>query len=256
MAARLATTNLLAASGVTITSSGEASGYFDDYAATLHRWKKWRSSTSTGDQWIKFDCGANKTFTFIAAVSALIHAGGTLKFQAHTSDSWATPNVDQLVTVPSPDFTAVWTYFRASTSQRWFRFYFTNTGAVSSYVELAVAWAGTYLEPSASVAPGLTVRRVDPSPQRRAIGGQRLAVRRSKYHEVNGIWRSQVGSARDDIRTAFETSGGTEPVIFAVESGTPSLIFYGPVEAQLEMAHREQSTDLWAIPFRVTEDVP
>src|SRR5687767_12189557 len=193
MGARIAFDNLLAVSGVVITSSSESLGYTDDYAASQQRWKKWRSAISAGDQWVKFDAGSNKSFQAIAAVSARVHTGGgTLKFQAHTSDSWGAPTVDQLVTIPSPDLTGVWVYWLpASQSLRWFRFYFTNTTAVSTSVELAVAWVSPYLEPTRGLSDGLEVTPIDPSVERRAISGARTFHARPHFHEFGGVFEIQ-----------------------------------------------------------------
>jgi hypothetical protein len=255
MASRIGWSNLLTVAGVTITSSSEATGHADDHLASRARWKDWRSGTSTGDQWVKFDLGANNAMTLLAIVDATIHAGGTVKAQAHTSDSWATPTIDVTLTIPSPDYTGVRATYFASQNLRWVRFYFTNTVAVSSYVQLGAAFAGTYLEPSAGIAPGLVMQRVDPSLQRYAIGGARSTVRRSKYHNVNGVWRLQTAAARDSLRTAFESMGATEPVIFAPDHSLPgSLTFYGHFVPALTSAHFEQSADQWSMPFAFEED--
>src|SRR6185436_3994757 len=117
--ARIAWNNLLTASGVVITSSAEATGYQDDYLADPARWKKWRSTTTTGDQWVKFDLGSNNAMTLLAVVDATIHTGGTLKAQANATDAWVTPTIDVTLTVPSPDYTRVWTTFFSSQSLRW-----------------------------------------------------------------------------------------------------------------------------------------
>lgn len=255
MAARLAYTNLLTVSGVVITSSSEATGYVDDNLASPARWKKWRSATDVVDQWVKFDLGSNKSLTVLAAISARVHTGGTLRAQAHATDTWGAPTVNELLTIPSPDYTGVVAAWIAAQSLRWVRFYFTNTGAVNEFVELGVAFVGTYLQPSISIAPGLGVRRVDPSEQRRAIGGQRSTVVRSKFHEVSGLFRLQSASARDDLRTAFDTNGASIPAVFAPTPGTAGLTFYGTLVPDLAATHHDTSADLWSVPFGFVEDV-
>jgi hypothetical protein len=255
MAARLGWNNLLLVSGVVITSSTEATGYVDDNLAHQARWKRWRSATSTADQWVKFDLGANKSLQLLAAIDATLHAGGTLKAQAHATDAWGAPTVDDLFTVPSPNRTYVLTDWLGSVqSLRWVRFYFTNTVAVSAYAGLGAVFAGTYLEPTAAVAPGVGFVQVDPSIQRRATGGQRSSVRRTKYHQVSGQFRPQSDSAREDFRTAFETIGETESCVFALDSATPSLTFYGTLHGTA-YEHTNPSATLWDVPFTFEEDV-
>jgi len=254
MGARLAWNNLLTASGVVITSSADATGYPAGNLSNPARWKPWRSSTTTGDQWVKFDLGANRSLQVLAAINATIHAGGTLKAQANATDSWGSPTIDDLLTVPSTDFTRVLADWRgASSSLRWIRFYFTNTVAVSSYVELGAAFVGPYLEPARSVSPEIALRRIDPSVQRVAIGGQRSAVLRPKYHEVSATFVLQTATARNDLRAAYETVGGTSSVIFAVDPANPSLTFYGTLQAALTAQNR--GPDLWDMPIEFVEDV-
>ena len=254
MGARLAWNNLLIASGVAITSSSEATGYVDDNLADPARWRKWRSATSTSDQWVKFDLGANASMQVFAAVNATVHTGGTVRVQANASDSWGSPTIDDVFTVPSLDLTRVLTDWRtAASSLRWIRFYFTNTGAVSEYVELGAVFAGPYLEPARSISPSLAVRRVDLSTQRYAIGGQRSSVIKPKYHEVSGTFVLQTATARNELRSAYETIGATQPAIFAVDPNDPSLIFYGTLQSTLSAEHR--AADLWDMPVDFVEDV-
>lgn len=256
MGIRFAYANLLTAAGVVLSSSADATGYSVSNLANTARWKKWRSSTTTGDQWVKFDLGSNKTLTVLAAISAKLHAGGTLKAQANATDVWTSPTVSDTLTVPSPDFTAVLADWIATQSLRWIRFYFTNVGAVSDYVELGAVFAGTYLEPANTLEQGVSVQRVDPSIQRRATGGQRSALVLPKYHEVTGRMLPQVASARDDLRTMFETVGDAAPVVFAVDPAVPGLVFYGTLGGVLEAHHLNPSLSLWEFPVAFREDVP
>lgn len=258
MGVRIAATNLLTAAGAVISSNSEAAGYPDDYLASSALFKKWRSATGTGDQWAKWDLGANKSMQVFAAVQAKIHTGGTLRFQAHTSDSWGAPTVNQLVTIPAVDFTGVLTVFlTASVSLRWVRFYFTNVGAVNEYVELGVGFAGTYLEPAFSMADDVAILLRDPSLQRYAVGGQRSSVRRAKYHEISGTFEIQTASARDDLRTIYNTDGTTEPLLFALDPASPGgMVFYGPCAMDWEADHKPGAIDIWDVPFVVRQDVP
>ena len=253
---RIAYANLLTVSGVTISSSSEATGYVDDNLANPARWRKWRSTTTTGDQWVKFDLGANTNFQVLAAINAVIHSGGNLKAQANATDSWGAPTVNDTLAIPSPDYTGVAADWISSVQNlRWIRFYFTNTSAVNAYVELAGVFAGVYTQPTIALAPGFSVVRKDPSIQRYAIGGQRSTAVRAKYHEASGAFAAQSASARDSLRTVFETNGAAIPCLFAADSSTASLIFYGAIQ-ELPFSHRPLTADRWDVPFRFVEDVP
>lgn len=257
MAFRIAYANLLTAAGVVVSSSADATGYQASNLANPARFRKWRSSKTTGDQWVLFDLGANKTLTVFAAISAKLHAsGGTLKAQANATNSWGSPTVSDTLTVPSPDFTGVLADWIASQSLRWIRFYFTNVGAANDYVELGAVFAGTYLEPVKTIDQGLTVTRVDPSIQRRATGGQRSALVLPKYHEVAGRLLPQTSTARDDLRTMFETVGDATPIVLAVDHAVPGLVFYGALDGPLQVQHLKPSLNLWEFPIAFREDVP
>jgi hypothetical protein len=252
--ARLAYANLLTASGVTITSSSEATGYVDDSLASAARWKKWRSTTTNGDQWVKFDLGAARSFNLLAVMNATLHSGGTLKAQANSSDAWVTPIVSDTFTVPSTNLTAVLCDWIAQQNLQWIRFYFTNVGAVSGFVEIGAVFAGMYVEPAPYFAPGGGIAQKDLSVSRYAIGGQRSTVVRSKYHEVSGVFQLQSASGRDTLRTAFNTNGIGVPAIFTLDAASPNLTFYGTVQ-ELPAQHRAQMVDRWDVPFRFVEDV-
>jgi hypothetical protein len=253
--ARLAYVNLLTASGVTISSSAQATGHPDDNLASVARWKDWRSSTTTGDQWAKFDLGSSKSFQVIAAIDVRVHTGGTLRFQANATDSWGAPTVNELITVPSPNFAGVLVkWLAASQSLRWIRFLFTNTGAVSEYVQIGAVFAGVYLQPTLSIARGVNVSPVDPSVVRTAIGGASSVVRRAQFHNIAGAFQWQESSERDNLRTAFKTVGRFTPCLFSVDPGDTGLTFYGRFEG-MGVAHMAASVEQWDVPFQFVEEV-
>lgn len=254
--ARLAYSNLLTVSGVTITSSADATGYPSSNLSHPARWKKWRSSTTTGDQWIKFDLGSNQSFQVLALTDVTLHtSGGTLKMQANATDSWGSPTVNDTVSLASPDLTRIVSdWLSASQSLRWIRFYFTNVGGSSSYVEVGAAFAGPYFESARNILTGsVVVNRHDPSVQRYAVGGQRSTVVRSKFHQIQGTFAFQSASDRDSWRAAFETNGIGTPAVFGLTPGTASLTYYGVFEPDLKAQHR--MADRWDVPFIFTEDV-
>lgn len=253
--ARLAYVNLLTVSGVTISSSAEATGHPDDHLASPARWKNWRSSTSTGDQWVKFDLGSSKSFQVIAAIDARLHTGGTLRFQAHASDSWGAPTVNELITVPSPNFAGVLVKWIASVqSLRWVRLLFTNTGAVSEYVQVGAVFAGVYLQPALSIARGVSPSPIDPSVVRTAIGGAASVVRRTQFHSISGAFQWQESSERDDLREVYQTVGRFTPCLFSVDPSDSGMTFYGRFDA-LGVGHTAVSVEQWDVPFQFREDV-
>jgi hypothetical protein len=120
-------------------------------------------------------------------------------------------------------------------------------------VELGAVFAGPYLEPARSISPEISVRRVDPSIQRYATGGQRSSVLKAKYHEISALFVLQTATARNDLRALYETVGATTSVLFAVDPANASLVFYGTLPAALTATNR--GPDLWDVPIEFVEDV-
>lgn len=250
--ARFAYTNLLAVSGVTITSSSEATARPDDYAVHPSPWKKWRSSTTTGDQWIKFDLGSNQAMQCALLSNWKRHTGGTIKFQAHTSDAWGAPTVDETFTIPSTNPTKVIAkWLSASQNLRWVRFLFTNTGAVSDYVEVGVAFVGPYFGPSFNLSDGFKFRRVDQSLIVKSDGGNRSAHQKDRYYCAEGVFEYVPEADKDSFVTMFETNGVFTPLFFAVDPDDPDQIVYGAFDGELNVSHVVRSQ--WNIPFKFEE---
>jgi hypothetical protein len=252
---RLAWNNLLTVAGVVISSSSEATGYVDDNLANPARWKKWRSTTTTGDQWVKFDLGSNQNFQALIVMNAKLHTGGSLRAQANATDAWGAPTINDVLTLASPDFTKVVAdWLSAVQNLRWIRFYFTNTGAVNEYVEISAVFAGTYFEPTKAIAAGSPeLTPTDPSPQRRAIGGQRSAVTRPQYHVVAGLFWIVSAADQTTFRQVFAAVGASVPFVLAFDPDDASSVFYGVFDAVMSIKHYARA--IYQLPFKFLEDV-
>jgi hypothetical protein len=244
-------------SGVTITSSAEATGYQDDYVSNRARWKKWRSSTTTGDQWLKYDLGSSQTLKAIFLVNYTAHtSGGTIKVQANATDSWGSPTVDETLSLPSLDLTGVVGAFFSSQSLQWVRVYFTNVGAVNEYVEVGLTFAGDYLEPGDTIFHRFPFRRVDPSVVVHAQDGQEEVQTRSKFHQFSGEFQYRGDTEKDSFAQMFDTVGGALPIFFILDTADVDLQFYGRIERELALYHQNMAgSNDWSIPFNFTESL-
>ena len=252
---RLLWSNECMVSGVTITSSAEVTNYPDDNVANKARWKIWRSSTTTGDQWIKFDFGANKTLKALFVAGHKIHTGGILKIQAHATDSWATPTVDETITPASFNPTGVEGAFFSSQSLRWVRVFFDNDGSANEFVELGCVFAGAYLEPTGyQIRERFDIQRLDPSSIVRALDGQEEAQQRQKFYRVAGEFPFEPEADKDSFQTAFDTVGASVPFWLAISPTDADLQFYGRFEEALNTSHKQlKSGSSWSIPFSFME---
>ena len=249
--ARLAWDNLLLVDGVVLTSSSEVTDRPDDNISNRARWKIWRSSTATTDQWLKYDLGSAKNFQSVLLANYVHHTGGKIKLQAHASDSWGSPSVNQEITIPTSNVTKVISYWWSSVqSYRWIRILFENTTSANAYTELGVAFIGSYLVPANSIAPGVNTVRIDPSEIIVSVEGQETVQQRAKFFEVSGQFQVQGDSDRDNFITMNETIGSSVPFFFAVDHADLDQTYYGRFSIPLSTVHAE---GLWSIPFGFRE---
>ncbi len=253
MPSRLAYQNWAWESGVTITSSADAVGYPSSNLASSAPWKIWRSSATTGDQWVKFDLGSSRAMTACLLRNYLPHAGGTVRFQANATDVWGAPTVNQLFTIPSTNRTKILAAFLATQTLRWVRIYFTNTAAASQAVELGVAFVANYLQFTYGWTPGLAMPREDLSLVLASVGGQEQVDTRGQRYRVSFNPAALSPTDRDAVLAAFDLAGAHQPVLLVLDPTDPNLMIYGKVQSQIGVAHVRGST--WAAPFVVVEDL-
>jgi hypothetical protein len=252
MATKIAHTNRALVSGVTITASSEATGHPASYMAHPGRWKNWRSSTSTSAKNLDFDLGASLVNAVFGVVDAVLVSGGELQVQSKVlvGDPYVTVGTFAFPAFNPTGVSMVWT----AATGRYVRFLFTNPGAVSAFAQLGVAFIAASVVVLAKTAPGPTFQRVDPSVQRRAIGGARTSVLRPKYSTYEGRQRLLTAAERDTYAAMWETIGSTQPAILALDENAPQLVGYGILDS-FAPEHRVEMANEWDIPFAFVEDV-
>ncbi len=253
--ARLIIDNLLLATDAVRTASSEQFGKPVSNLSSPLPWQNWASASSATDEWVKFDLGVAKNFQSVQLVKFVGHTGGSIRFQANATDVWTSPSVNQVITVPSPNYTrtaGVW--FSTVQSYRWIRILFQNTGAVTQQVSLGVAVLGTYFQPAISLAPYYGITRKDPSSVSRVPGGQKVTFRRQQYFEIRGSFDKEPETERAGFMSAFNTIGTHTPFIFAINPDDQGyFVFYGRFEDQLEFQHI--TVHRFGMPFMFSEDL-
>jgi hypothetical protein len=254
-ATRFAWDNLIWATGVVAAASASATGFVPASATSAARWLYWRSSTTTGDQWIEFDLLTAQSLSCFLLAKWRGHSGGTIRIDSKvlSGDAYTSRGT---FTLPSPDPTGVIAIFLASpVVHRFVRVYFTNTGAVSGYVEAGAVFAGPYFQPTRPIERGITPRLVDPSITRRALGGQRSTTVRPLFWRVDRcLLRAEPDADRVLATTMLSTVGTRRPLFFALDPDDPGyFIFYGRFEV-VPGALNVFSTR-WSFEFAFVEDV-
>lgn len=253
MVNRMAYRNWMWESGVVITASASATGYPVSNLASSAPWKIWRSSVTTGDQWVKFDLGASRAMTGCLLRNALIHVGGAIKFQAHATDAWGAPTVNQTITVPATTRTNVLAAFIATQTLRWVRILFVNTTAVSQAVELGIAFPTNYLQMTRGIVDGVGFTRPDLSLVVQSISGHEQVDRRAQRYVLSIDPNHFLPADRDNLLAVYDRVGTHTPWFFVLDATDPNLMAYGKFVAQLGLVHA--TDELWRAPYVFQEEL-
>lgn len=253
---RLAWDNLVLDTSYTLSASSAASSRPVSYLTSPARWKKWRSNTDTGDQWVKIDMGSAQPFQVVMLVGWKAHTGGSIRVQANATDSWGAPSVDEVLTLASPNPTGiVGHWFSASQSFRWARVFFSNDGAANDYVELGVWMMAPYDElPISGVSSGAILRgfdlyRVDPSHVVSSLDGQESVHDRTKYFEARGLAIIDGAATRALVEAAFESVGSGHPAVLTADPDNVNETLYGRFTTPLRMHEHVGRALTWEMPF-------
>lgn len=233
--ARLAYDNRVLDSATVITASSSATGWPVTNLANSARWLRWRSATAVGNQNVDFDFITVKNISCVIVVDPLIHVGGTIKAQQWSGGVWVDLGT---FTVPSPTHTGIIALWFATVSTQKIRILFTNTGGVNSFVEIGAVFAGTYFQPSVSLAPAYGIQYVDPSIVARSTGGQRSADRRTPYFSLAGSFNFEPEVDRSSFYALMSVCGTHTPFVFAINPDDPAnFVFYGRFDTPPSFDH-------------------
>lgn len=249
--ARFAYDNLCTAAATTVTASTAVTDRPASFLKNPARWKKWRSTTTTGDQWVVFDFGAAKNLqAFLLADYKAHTSGGTIKVQTSPDNTiWTDRGTFTLPSTNPTKVIAIW--LGSVLTFRYVRFYLTNVGVVSDYVELGVAFAGVYFQPTYNIVDGFQWERVDPSVVVAADGGQESAYARTHYYRTRGQFAEMPGADKDSFVTMIESVGQRTPLFFGTDPDDPDETVYSRFDAPLSLT--QVYGDTWTIGLSVQE---
>lgn len=232
----------------TMSASGSATARPVANLNNSARWKIWRSTTTTGDQYVIADFGSAKTIKVIALVDWVRHSGGAVRADYWDGAAWQTFGTFTLPSFNPTHVVAVWNTTGVSTTK--IRIYFTNTGAVSAYVELGALVAGDYYQPTYTIIDGFTIEPVDPSLIVEAVEGREETQARPHYHTCAGVFQTEPEADVDGFRLMFATNGRRLPLLYAVDPDDADEILYCRLNG-LPLKH--EYGDFWTIAVSVRE---
>jgi hypothetical protein len=246
--ARFAYSNLATAAATTITASSEVADRPDDFLKSAARWKKWRSSTTTGGHTVEFDFGSSQTVKVVALVDWRAHTGGSITAETWNGSTWDAFGTFTLASPNPTGVIALWDTTGVSTAK--VRISFVNTGSVSSYVELGVAIIGTYFEPTYTLSDGFSLMPVDPSVIVASLDGQEEAQERAAYHVARGEFETLGAADLAGFRALFTAVGHRTPFLFAIDPDSAGEMLYGRL---VDSPYEHQYQNTWSFPVTVRE---
>jgi hypothetical protein len=234
-----------------LTATVTASSQVADRPASLlkspARWKKWRSATGTGAQWVEF-AFAMQVVQAVVLVDWKAHTGGSAKAQYWDGAAWQDFGTFSLPSFNPTGVTSVWDEDGTITDR--IRVYFTNTATANDYVELGVVLVGAYLEPSATVSDGFEIVLQDPSVQVRSVDGQMEAQTRTPFHVAQGTFEHLTSADREGIARMLAVVGKHRPWFFAIDPTDLNQQLYCTL---LDLPYQHVQQGYWTLPIAVEE---
>ena len=216
---RLITTNL--ADTGTLTSNSEDTDFPKENVQHPFKAKQYKATGNT-DEWMVWDLGSAQTITSVAIVNHNLDSGGTYNFQMHTSDSWATPDVDEVIT---HDSGIMIKYFTGG-SKRYVRFRMQSTAANPAVGRI---FFGSEFEPARNFKVTWRDVLVDISKTSSTIEGLTHTDINSKFRSIR-LEISRVSLAdKNTLLTIIEDVGLSKYFIISLdETNYPNArTFYG-----------------------------
>lgn len=233
----------------TITASASVADRPVSYLASPARWKKWRSTTTTGNQNVDF-VFSSQSVQCVALVDWKRHGtAGTITAQYWNGASYVTFSAFTLPTFNPTRVIAVWLPAGQTTTR--IRILFTNVGAVSDYVEVGAVIIGRYIEPVSTLVDGFTLSLQDPSVLMSSVAGQTEAQQRPQFHVASGVFERLEDTDRVFFAQMFAAVGRYKPFLFAIDPADPDEMLYGRIE---DLSYQHVLQSIWDVPLTVVEE--
>jgi hypothetical protein len=218
----------------TITGSSEASALPAAAAQNPDRTYVWRSLTQTGVQTLDVTLADVFACTCVAVANVRLLPGGVI--QLYQRGSGGSPGAPTLVgTLPTQDAKSrvAFLFFNSTIAKHW-QLKWTNPGAVADYAELGFAFLGAYVEPSVNVRLPIDTGRTDPSGIERAVDGQRVATRRSKFFSAGFSMVDVSVSDRQLLDDVYDSLGIASPFFLVLDDTTSWMAWFGSFSSELK----------------------
>lgn len=201
------------------------------------------------EEWLKLDKGSAQSFQAFGLKYHNLQSDATAKIQAHTSDSWGTPDIDVTLDITSDIIMYFWA---TEQSKRWIRYKVNDADNSDGYTEVGRLFTGTYFSPTVNFRRDYTKDYIDPSTIMLSDGGQLSSNKKTKYNTLSLIFEYNT----DEDLTAFETIwdeiGYTKEFFFTRDRDKASSTTLYARLLNMKTQH-VQRDELFVITFEVEE---
>ncbi len=162
-------------------------------------------------EWLKNDMGSAKSFQAFAIKHHNFQSGAVVKFQAHTADSWSSPDI----TVTVPIIANIMIYYWSSVqSKRWVRTHIVDIDNPNLYSEMGRIYVGPYMTTTVNFRRDYSQLNRDPSSMVFSDGGQLSADKKTKYISLGLVFEHITFTELETFRDMWETLGYTTELFF------------------------------------------
>jgi hypothetical protein len=242
--------NKLAIAASAASASGEVSSLPAANAQVPDPSLVWRSTTTTGDQWWRVTFASALTVKVVALKNVTLHTGGgTLKAQYSTDGGASWTDYGAIPAIDTDSRCAF--FFGATVSAQDWRFYFTNVGATSSYVELGFGFVGDYYEPSINVQASFDAPLTDRSVVTESLSGNPSTTIRPQQTTGAYTFNDAPDADRSSLQAMFRAQGYGMPFFAVLDTSDAWTCWLIAFRSQIdrtfeEIYHRYVLTFSWS----------
>lgn len=227
MATKLLYTNKITSSA-TLTASSEATDYPATNVYEENYAVPWRSTGVTSEN-IVCDFGAATTVDCIALGNINFQSTATVKIQGHTADSWATPDVDETITVTHLDGYTRSIYHDLTTaySKRYWRISIADAGNSDGFLEIGSWFLGESITLDDNYDSSNTKTLVRNNIVHLTEYSQTYVYDRDWQWNFQLNWTNATETTRDALRLLHQTVRGPyQPFYLVLDDTSPADAYY------------------------------
>lgn len=186
-----------------------------DYAFTTAlidtRLSKVGRTVDDSAQTIVFSFDAAVDVDYFLILNHNITLGATVKIQAHDSDSWGSPSVDETLTVG--DYIII--EFDETQSYQYWRLYIDDASNPDEYIQIAYCYLGEALD-MPGMNRGMIIPRKSNSVSTKSMSGQLYGDVRLKYKAAEITFNNVDETERQAINDFFDTVDVIRPFVLLI----------------------------------------